>query len=154
MNLADLFWNSIEFLFLAGVVVLAAVGNRLSLDARASAIQRRDPGTASALRQAQAMSDYAYGIAAWMPEVIIVCTPSRRAALASDDDLAFATRTPAHPQRPAGRHEPAPRRVYVISNRVISNRVISSRVSRTAPATRLRRADTRRRRQRRESRAR
>ena len=149
MTLAALFWNSIECLFLAGVVVLAAVGNRLSLDARASAIQRRDPGTASALRQAQAMSDYAYGIAAWMPEVIIVCTPSRRAALASDDDLAFATRTPAPPQRPAGRHEPAPRRVYVISNRVIS-----SRVSRTAPATRLRRADTRRRRQRRESRAR
>ena len=144
MNLADLFWNSIEFLFLAGVVVLAAVGNRLSLDARASAIQRRDPGTASALRQAQAMSDYAYGIAAWMPEVIIVCTPSRRAALASDDDLAFVAHTPAPPRRPAGRHEPEPRRVYVIS----------SRVSRTAPATRLRRADTRRRRQRRESRVR
>lgn len=146
MNLTDVFWNGVEIVFVISIFAIAAVGNRTSLESRADAIARTDPGTAAALRQAQAVSDYTYGLAQWVPEVIIVCTPSRRGMLSGDaDEFVVPSTVPTIPARAVAEppvvsaradaaHAARPRIVYVIAT--------SAR--RTAPATRPVRAGSRR----------
>ncbi|MEJ3404695.1 hypothetical protein WDJ51_08125 [Rathayibacter sp. YIM 133350] len=149
MNLVDLMWTGVEVGFVALIIGLAAIGNRLSLESRAAALQRRDPGTAAALRQAQAVSDHAYGVAQWIPEVIIVCTPSRRAAFASDDE-AIAQADPRVAPRPeAAQAAVVTRRVLELpasadrhAKHLARRTYRVSRVSGRGPATRRQRADT------------
>ncbi|WP_157487936.1 MULTISPECIES: hypothetical protein [unclassified Leifsonia] len=86
MNVFDLLWSMASVGFIGLIFGLSVIGNRMSLESRAASLQRTDPGRASALLQAQAVSDHAYGLGNWLPEVMVVCTPSRRAALAHDDE--------------------------------------------------------------------
>lgn len=135
MNVFDLLWTTASFGFIGLIVALSVIGNRLSLESRAAALQRTDPGRASALLQAQAVSDHAYGLGMWIPEVMVVCTPSRRAALAHDDDV----------ERPVTPPQP------VLPLHVAAEAHLATGRVRTVPATTRRPAGTRRTSRRRES---
>lgn len=129
MNVFDLLWTTASFGFVGLIAVLSVIGNRMSLESRAAELQRSDPGRASALMQAQAVSDHAYGLGAWMPEVMVVCTPSRRAALAHDDEA----ERPVTPPLP------------VLPLHVAAEEHVATGRVRTVQATTRRPADTRRR---------
>ncbi|UOE45640.1 hypothetical protein [Agromyces larvae] len=88
-----------------GSTLLASDG--LALDRRARQIERRDPGTAAALRRAQALSDFSYGGVFGDEAFGAVCSPSRRAwfdvarARGSDLDPRFEASEEALPPMPA-----------------------------------------------------
>ena len=116
MNVIDLLWTTATVGFIGLIVGLSVIGNRVSLEARAAALQRSDPGRAAALLQAQAMSDHAYGLGMWVPEVMVTCTPSRRAALAHDDEAErpAAQPLPGMPMHVSAEAHLAPMRVRTI----------------------------------------
>ncbi|MFD4420807.1 hypothetical protein ACFWN7_04785 [Agromyces sp. NPDC058484] len=104
-----------------GVSTLAGAG--LGLEKRAGLLERRDPGTAAALRRAQFMSDFPGGGVFGDEGFTAVCTPSRRTwhdmarVRSSDSDLRVEAPEEALPPMPAtvvaltrGEHVPqAPR---------------------------------------------
>ncbi|WP_173924456.1 hypothetical protein [Agromyces sp. Marseille-P2726] len=89
---------------LIGTSVLAGAG--LSLEQRAGILERRDPGTASALRRAQSISDFSYG-GMFGEGLSAVCTPSRRTwhelarVRGSDSDLRVEPPEEALPPMPS-----------------------------------------------------
>ena len=68
----------------AGVFVGSSLlaGSGFGLEKRASLLERRDPGTAAALRRAQFMSDFPAGGMFGDEGFSAICTPSRRSAAA------------------------------------------------------------------------
>jgi hypothetical protein len=98
-------------------------GSGFGLEKRASLLERRDPGTAAALRRAQYMSDFPGGGVFGDEAFSSVCTPSRRTwhdgarVRATDSDLRVEVPEEALPPMPAtvvalghGEHVPqAPR---------------------------------------------
>jgi hypothetical protein len=98
-------------------------GGGFGLEKRASLLERRDPGTAAALRRAQYMSDFPGGGVFGDEAFSSVCTPSRRTwhdgarVRATDSDLRVEVPEEALPPMPAtvvalghGEHMPqAPR---------------------------------------------
>src|SRR5215218_4163058 len=74
-----------------GTSVLA--GRGLGLEQRAGLLERRDPGTAAALRRAQSITDFASGSVFGDEGFGAVCTPSRKTwydtvrVRATDSDL-------------------------------------------------------------------
>lgn len=77
MGLTELFWGiaSVGFVGLLGAVAVLVPNN---VDARADRLQHSDPGTAAAVRRAQAFTDLARSGGLFLDEALIVCTPSRR----------------------------------------------------------------------------
>ncbi|WP_448005281.1 hypothetical protein [Agromyces bauzanensis] len=90
---------------LVGTSVLAAGG--LGLEQRAGLLERRDPGTAAALRRAQSVTDFASGAVLGNEGFSAVCTPSRRSwhdmarVRATDSDLRVEAAEEALPPMPA-----------------------------------------------------
>lgn len=90
---------------LVGTSVLAAGG--LGLEQRAGLLERRDPGTAAALRRAQSVTDFASGGVFGNEGFSAVCTPSRRSwhemarVRATDSDLRVEAAEEALPPMPA-----------------------------------------------------
>jgi len=98
-------------------------GGGIGLEKRASLLERRDPGTAAALRRAQFISSFPSGGVFGDEGFSAVCTPSRRSGLdmsrvrATDSDLRVEVPEEALPPMPAtvvalgrGEHVPqAPR---------------------------------------------
>ncbi|WP_350349480.1 hypothetical protein ABIQ69_06065 [Agromyces sp. G08B096] len=144
---------------IVGSTLLASDG--LGLDRRAAMLERRDPGTAEALRRAGAIGDYSRGGIFGDEAFAAVCTPTRRSALdmarvrATDSDLRIeppeealppmpatvvalasgthvATRHPSPAGSPAGPAAPRP-----------AAPAVTPTGERTAPATTSPRADTR-----------
>ncbi|PWC02993.1 hypothetical protein [Agromyces badenianii] len=104
--------------FLVGTSMLA--GRGLGLEQRAGLIERRDPGTAAALRRAQSITDYASVGVFGHEGFSAVCTPTRRSGLemarvrATDSDLRVEVAEESLPPMPAtvvalGRSEHVPR---------------------------------------------
>ena len=100
-----------------GSSMLASSG--LGLEKRASLLERRDPGTAAALRRAQFMSDFPGGGVFGDEGFGTVCTPSRRSGLdmarvrGTDSDLHAEVAEETLPPMPAtvvalGRSEHVP----------------------------------------------
>jgi hypothetical protein len=100
-----------------GSSMLASSG--LGLEKRASLLERRDPGTAAALRRAQFMSDFPGGGVFGDEGFGTVCTPSRRSGLdmarvrGTDSDLRVEVAEETLPPMPAtvvalGRSEHVP----------------------------------------------
>lgn len=90
---------------LVGTSVLAAGG--LGLEQRAGLLERRDPGTAAALRRAQSVTGFASGGVFGNEGFSAVCTPSRRSwhemarVRAADSDLRVEAAEEALPPMPA-----------------------------------------------------
>lgn len=90
---------------LVGTSVLASGG--LGLEKRAGLLERRDPGTAAALRRAQSITDFASGGIFGDEGFSAVCTPSRRSwhemarIRAADSDLRVEVAEEALPPMPA-----------------------------------------------------
>ncbi|QEO15533.1 hypothetical protein FLP10_14650 [Agromyces intestinalis] len=88
-----------------GTTLLASDG--LALDRRARHLERRDPGTAAALRRAQAVSDFSRGGVFGDEAFGSVCSPSRRAwfdvarTRGSDLDPRYEASEEALPPMPA-----------------------------------------------------
>jgi hypothetical protein len=102
---------------LVGTSMLA--GSGFGLEKRASLLERRDPGTAAALRRAQFISDFPGGGVFGDEAFSAVCTPSRRSwhdgarVRAADSDLRVEPSEEALPPMPAtvvalGRSEHVP----------------------------------------------
>jgi hypothetical protein len=100
-----------------GTSMLASSGFRL--EQRANLIERRDPGTAAALRRAQFMSDFPGGGVFGDEGFSTVCTPTRHSRLemarvrATDSDLRVEVAEETLPPMPAtvvalGRSEHVP----------------------------------------------
>lgn len=77
MGLAELLWGAASVGFV-GLLAAVAVLVPNNIDARADRLQHSDPGTAAALRRAQAFTDLARSGGLFLDEALIVCTPSRR----------------------------------------------------------------------------
>lgn len=90
---------------LVGTSVLAAGG--LGPERRADLLERRDPGTAEALRRGQSFTGFASGAAFGAEGFSAVCTPSRRSwhemarVRAADSDLRVEPPEEALPPMPA-----------------------------------------------------
>jgi hypothetical protein len=90
---------------LVGTSMLA--GGGFGLEKRASLLERRDPGTAAALRRAQFISDFPGGGVFGDEAFSAVCTPSRRSwhdgarVRAADSDLRVEPSEEALPPMPA-----------------------------------------------------
>ena len=88
-----------------GTSVLA--GRGLGLEQRAGLLERRDPGTAAALRRAQSITDFASGSVFGDEGFGAVCTPSRKTwydtvrVRATDSDLRVEVPEEALPPMPA-----------------------------------------------------
>jgi hypothetical protein len=102
---------------LAGTSMLA--GRGFGLEQRAGLLERRDPGTAAALRRAQSATEFASVGYFGTEGFSIVCTPTRRSGLdmerirATDSDLRVEPAEEAMPPMPAtvvalGRSEHVP----------------------------------------------
>jgi hypothetical protein len=102
---------------LVGTSMLA--GRGFGLEQRAGLLERRDPGTAAALRRAQSVTDFASAGFFGTEGFSVVCTPSRRSGLemarirATDSDLRVEASEEAMPPMPAtvvvlGRSEHVP----------------------------------------------
>jgi hypothetical protein len=102
---------------LVGSSILAASG--FGLEQRAGLLERRDPGTAAALRRAQSVTDFASAGFFGTEGFSVVCTPSRRSGLemarirGTDSDLRVEPSEEAMPTMPAtvialGRSEHVP----------------------------------------------
>lgn len=82
-------------------------GSGFGLEKRASLLERRDPGTAAALRRAQFMSDFPSGGVFGDEGFSPVCTPSRRSGLdmarvrGADSDLRVEVAEESLPPMPA-----------------------------------------------------
>jgi hypothetical protein len=89
---------------LVGTSVLAGAG--FGLEQRAGVLERRDPGTASALRRAGTVTDFSFA-GMFGEGMSAVCTPSRRTwhdmarVRASDSDLRVEPPEEALPPMPA-----------------------------------------------------
>jgi hypothetical protein len=122
---------------LVGCSVLASGG--LSLERRAAMLERRDPGSAAALRRAQSLHDLAYTGVLGDEAFPVVCTPSRRSALdmarvrATDSDLRVE---PSEEMLP-----PMPATVVALARE--SHVALTPRAARRARATIRRRAGSR-----------
>lgn len=120
-----------------GCTLLSSGG--LSLERRASMLERRDPGAAAALRRAQALHDLGYVGLLGDEAFPVVCTPSRRSALdmarvrATDSDLRVEPPEEALPPMPA----------TVVALTGQPHVALSRRAARRARATSRRRAGTR-----------
>lgn len=120
-----------------GCSVLASSG--LSLERRASMLERRDPRAAEALRRAEALRDLGYTGLLGDDAFSSVCTPSRRSALdmarvrATDSDLRVEPPEEALP--------PLPATVVALTGR--KHVPLSRRAARRARATIRRRAGIR-----------
>lgn len=77
MGLTELLWGvaSVGFVGLLAAVAVLMPNN---VDARADRLQHSDPGTAAALRRAQAFTDLARSGGLFLDEALVVCTPTRR----------------------------------------------------------------------------
>lgn len=90
---------------LMGTSMLA--GRGFGLEQRAGLLERRDPGTAAALRRAQSVTDFASAGFFGTEGFSVVCTPSRRSGLemarirATDSDLRVEAAEEAMPPMPA-----------------------------------------------------
>jgi hypothetical protein len=90
---------------LVGTSMLA--GRGFGLEQRAGLLERRDPGTAAALRRAQSVTDFASAGFFGTEGFSVVCTPSRRSGLemarirATDSDLRVEAAEEAMPPMPA-----------------------------------------------------
>jgi hypothetical protein len=88
-----------------GTSVLA--GRGLGLEQRAGLLERRDPGTAAALRRAQSITDFASGSVFGDEGFGSVCTPSRKSwhdmarVRATDSDLRVEAPEETLPAMPA-----------------------------------------------------
>jgi hypothetical protein len=93
----------------AGVFVGSSLlaGSGFGLEKRASLLERRDPGTAAALRRAQFMSDFPAGGMLGDEGFSAICTPSRRSGLdmarirSTDSDLRVEPPEESLPPMPA-----------------------------------------------------
>ena len=93
----------------AGVFVGSSLlaGSGFGLEKRASLLERRDPGTAAALRRAQFMSDFPVGGMFGDEGFSAICTPSRRSGLdmarirSTDSDLRVEPPEESLPPMPA-----------------------------------------------------
>lgn len=93
----------------AGVFVgtSALAGRGFGLEQRAGLLERRDPGTAEALRRAQSFTDYSSSTVFGGEGFSAVCSPSRRSwhdmarVRASDSDLRVEVAEEALPPMPA-----------------------------------------------------
>lgn len=123
-----------------GCTLLSSGG--LSLERRAAMLERRDPGSAEALRRAQALHDLGY-VGLLGDEVFpVVCTPNRRSALdmarvrASDSDLRVEPPEEALPPMP-------PTVVALAGQSHVAAAPTTPRAARRARATSRRRAGIR-----------
>ncbi len=93
----------------AGVFVGSSMlaGRGLGLDQRAGLLERRDPGTAEALRRAQSFTDYSSSTVFGGEGFSAVCSPSRRSwhdmarVRATDSDLRVEVPEESLPPMPA-----------------------------------------------------
>ena len=106
---------SVDLIAVLGTVAFAGLfvgssmlaGSGFGLEKRASLLERRDPGTAAALRRAQFMSDFPSGGVFGDEGFGAVCTPSRRSGLdmarvrGTDSDLRVEVAEEALPPMPA-----------------------------------------------------
>src|SRR4029453_15128233 len=95
----------VDLIAVLGTVVFAGLfvgssllaGSGFGLEKRATLLERRDPGTAAALRRAQFMSDFPSGGVFGDEGFSAICTPSRRSGL----DMARIPATNSGPPPPA-----------------------------------------------------
>jgi hypothetical protein len=120
-----------------GCCVLASSG--MSLERRATMLERRDPGAAEALWRAQALRDLGYIGLLGDDAFSAVCTPSRRSSL--DMARIRATDSDLRVEPPEETLPPLPATVLALTGR--AHVALSRRAARRARATIRRRADIR-----------